>query len=95
MPDGSYGTETIVLNDSSAKNAAGVQSEDHIPLRKALKNAEDDFLASCIAISLTKMAVKCKKNLNIKKFNEMSIESSLIICALLKGPKKAVDMNNI
>jgi hypothetical protein len=41
------------------------------------------------------MAVKCKKNLNIKKFNEMSIESSLIICALLKGPKKAVDMNNI
>lgn len=95
LPDGSYGTETIVLDDPSAKNAAGVQSEDHIPLRKALKNAEDDFLASCIAISLTKMVVKCKKNLNIKKFNEMSVESSLIICALLKGSKKAVDMNNI
>lgn len=95
LPDGSYGTETIVLDDPSAKNAAGVQSEDHIPLRKALKNADDDFLASCIAISLTKMAVKCKKNLNMKKFNEMSVKSSLIICSLLKGSKKALDMNNI
>lgn len=91
LPDGSYGTETIVLDDPSAKNAAGVQADT--PLRKALKAAEDDFLASCIAISLTKLSVKCKKNLNMKKFNGMSVDSSLIICSLLKGSKK--DMTNV
>jgi len=93
LPDGSYGTETIVLDDPSKANAQNL-SEDHIPLRKALKNADDDFLASCISISLTKMVVKCKKNLNIKKFNTMSMESALIICALLKNHKKSIDMNN-
>ena len=91
LPDGSYGTETIVLDDPSAKNAAGVQADT--PLRKALKAADDDFLASCIAISLTKLSVKCKKNLNMKKFNGMSVDSSLIICSLLKGSKK--DMTNV
>ena len=91
LPDGSYGTETIVLEDPSAKTAAGLQAES--PLRKALKNADDDFLASCIAISLTKLSIKCKKNLNMKKFNGMSVDSSLIICSLLKGHKK--DMTNV
>ena len=37
LPDGSYGTETIVLDDPSKANAQNL-SEDHIPLRKALKN---------------------------------------------------------
>lgn len=60
MPDGSYGTETIVLDDSSAVND---KEEDQFPLRKCLKTSEDDFLASCVAISLTKLVVKCKKNL--------------------------------
>jgi len=53
-------------------------------LRKALKSAEDDFLASCLAITLTKLAVKTKKNMQIKKFNAMSAHSALIICSLLK-----------
>ena len=64
-------------------------------MRKALKNAEDDFLASCIAISLTKLAIKSKKNLQIKKFNKISVDSSLIICALLKAHGKTVDINNV
>ena len=81
--------------DDANKKASGAVDEDNIPLRKALRNADDDFLASCVAISLTKLAVKCKKNLNIKKFNKMAIGSSLIICAMLKGEKKNVDMNNI
>lgn len=62
LPDGSYGTETIVLDDPSKKVGLG-QDEDAIPLRKALKTADDDFLASCVAISITKLAVKSKKNL--------------------------------
>jgi len=39
------------------------KEEENMPLRKALKTTDDDFLASCIAISLTKLTVKCKKNL--------------------------------
>jgi len=81
MPDGSYGTETIYIDEGQQD----VQEEAIMPLRKCLRSAEDDFLASCVAISLTKLAVKCKKNLKIKEFNSMSIESSLIICALLKS----------
>lgn len=66
-----------------------------MPLRKCLINAEDDFLASCIAISLTKLTVKCKKNLKIKVFNTMSIESSLIVCALLKSKRTQSDQTNL
>ena len=63
-------------------------------MRKALKNAEDDFLGSCVSITLAKLAVKSKKNLQIKKYNKISVESALIICSLLKGSKKYVDANN-
>lgn len=84
LPDGSYGTETIVVDDAVKKDQQQ-DDQEQLPLRKALKNAEDDFLASCVAITLTKLAVKSKKNLNVKKFNQISLESSLIICALLKG----------
>lgn len=84
MPDGSYGTETIVVDDAAGKDQAN-DDQEQLPLRKALKNAEDDFLASCVSITLAKLAVKSKKNLNIKKYNVISVESSLIICALLKG----------
>jgi coatomer subunit beta len=61
MPDGSYGTETIYVDDPNAVNTQ--LTEELHPLRKCLINAEDDFLASCVAISLTKLTVKCKKNL--------------------------------
>ena len=93
LPDGSYGTETINLDDQAIKDQNN--SEDSIPLRKAIKSSEDDFLASCVSVSLAKLAIKSKKNLAIKKFNKMSIESSLIICALLRGQKKSPDVNNV
>lgn len=94
LPDGSYGTETIMVDDST-KNPASQKEEDLFPLRKCLKTSEDNFLASCVALSLTKLAVKCKKNLQIKKFNKFSVQSSLIICALLKQNKKQSDPNNL
>ena len=93
LPDGSYGTETINLDEKASKGL-DQSGEDSIPLRKSLRESEDNFLASCVGISLTKLAIKSKKNLNIKKFNRMSVESSLIICALLKGNKKTEDINN-
>ena len=58
LPDGSYGTETVVVDPTVQKN-----DEEDYPLRKCLQNADDDFLASCVAITLTKLAVKMKKNL--------------------------------
>ena len=92
LPDGSYGTETVYLDDP---NAAKNESEENLTIRKALKNADDDFLASCIAITLTKLAVKAKKNLQIKKYNKMSVEGALIVCALTKNPRKTIDINNM
>ena len=93
MPDGSYGTETIVLDDPFKKGGSQ-KEEDQYPLRKCLKSAEDDFLASCLGLTLTKLAIKSKKNLNLKKFNKMAVESSLVICALLKSTKKQTDVSN-
>ena len=46
-------------------------------------NTEDDYLASCLAVTLTKLAMKCKRNLSMK-YKQMSVDSILIICALLK-----------
>lgn len=93
LPDGSYGTETIMVDEQN-KHLASNKEEDQLPLRKCLISSEDDFLASCIAISLTKLTVKCKKNLQIKKFNRYSVHSSLIICALLKSQRTQKDPNN-
>eukprot|EP00347_Sterkiella_histriomuscorum_P009140 403342367 len=85
LPDGSYGTETIVLNDpAQAKLQHTSASDENLPLRKALINTDDDYLCSCLAITLTKLSIKAKKNLS-GKFNQMAIDSILIICALLKG----------
>ena len=64
LPDGSYGTETIVVDDpAKAKLASHNQHEDNLPLRKALISSEDDYLGSCLAITLTKLIIKTKKNL--------------------------------
>jgi len=81
--------------DDASQLTSAQKEDDQFPLRKALKTTDDDFLASCVAISLTKLTVKCKKNLNIKKFNNMAIESSLVVCALLKADRKSPDVNNL
>ena len=52
-------------------------------LRSALINSEDDYLASCLAVTMTKLTVKAKKNLSMT-FKAMSVDSILIICAMLK-----------
>ena len=65
MADGSYGTETIVLDDpAKAKlQSHSAHSDENLPLRRALTTTEDDYLASCLAVTLTKLAIKSKKNL--------------------------------
>ena len=56
-------------------------------MRRALVNTEDDYVSSCLAITLTKLAIKTKKNLSTK-YNQMAVDSILIICALMKGHQK-------
>ena len=46
-------------------------------------NTEDDYLASCLAITLTKLSMKAKRNLSTA-YKQMSVDAILIICALLK-----------
>lgn len=90
MPDGSYGTETIVLDDPAKAKLQNInQSEDSLPLRKAIISTEDDYLASCLAVTLTKLAIKTKKNFAAhSKYNQIVVDSILITCALLKGQQK-------
>lgn len=56
-------------------------------MRKALINSDDDYIGSCLAITLTKLVVKTKKNLS-QRYNQMAVDAILIICALLKGHQK-------
>jgi hypothetical protein len=89
MQDGSYGTETIVLDDpAKAKLSLMSQHEENMPLRKALTNAEDDYIGSCLAITLTKLVIKTKKSLISAKFNSMAVDTILIVCALLNASNK-------
>lgn len=61
--------------------------ESYLPLRYALIHTEDDYLASCLAVSMTKLAIKTKKNMS-KNFKPMVVESVLILCAMLKSPHR-------
>lgn len=71
LPDGSYGTETIVIDDPMKAKALQAlnQSEDQFPLRKSLTMNEDDYLGSCLCVTLTKLVLKMKKYLKQKKSN--------------------------
>lgn len=56
----------------------------YLPLRNALVNTDEDYLASCLTVTLTKLTIKAKRNLSLS-FKTMSVDSILIICSLLKG----------
>ena len=67
LPDGSYGTQTIVVEDGSS--SAAKQSADecsYLPLRNALVNTDEDYLASCLTVTLTKLTIKSKRNLSLQ-----------------------------
>jgi hypothetical protein len=81
--DGTYGTQTIVLDDPQKAKELLKDDQDDRPLRKAITVTEDDYLGNCLAISLSKLVIKTKKNLN-NKYSQMAVDSILIICAVLK-----------
>jgi len=86
LPDGSYGTQTIVVEDEASRSAAAAQTQDecaYLPLRNALVNTEDDYLASSLAVTMTKLTIKAKRNLSMAH-KQMSLDAILVICALLK-----------
>lgn len=86
LADGSYGTQTIVVEDEASRSAAAASAQDecsYLPLRNALVNTEDDYLASSLAVTLTKLTIKARRNLSIAH-KQMSVDAILVICALLK-----------
>jgi hypothetical protein len=46
-------------------------------------NADDDYLASCLAVTLAKLAIKAKKRLCLS-YKAISVDSILIMCSMLK-----------
>lgn len=58
----------------------------YLQLRNSLVNSEDDYLASCLAITLTKLTVKSKRNLS-NSYKSMTVDTILIVCAMLKERK--------
>jgi len=65
LPDGSYGTQTIVVDDGNTGQPAKDRDESsYLPMRKALMATEDDYLSTCLAITLTKLVIKSKRNMS-------------------------------
>ena len=93
LPDGSYGTQTVVLEDEVKQPTAEMDECSYLPLRNALVNQDDAYLASCLAVTLTKLTIKAKKNLCLT-FKTMSVDSILIICSLLKKKSKKSSKQN-
>ena len=50
-------------------------------------------MGSCLAVTLTKLVIKTKRNLK-NKFNEMAVDTILIICAMMKNGKRKQDQTN-
>jgi hypothetical protein len=53
-----------VVDGAQKSESHGKAEESYLPLRYALINTEDDYLASCLAVSLTKLVIKTKKNMS-------------------------------
>lgn len=65
LPDGSYGTQTVMVdNDKKSQVNGKVDECTYLPLRNQLVTSEDDFLASCLAVTLAKLVIKSKKRLS-------------------------------
>ena len=52
--------------DNQNKSSSGKIDEcSYLFLRNALVTSEDDYLASCLAVTLAKLAIKSKKRLSL------------------------------
>ena len=80
LEDGSYGQKTVMLDETTKKSE---NDESYLQLRNALITSEDDFLQSSLSVTLSKLTVKAKKNLSMS-YKAMSVDTILIICAMLK-----------
>jgi coatomer subunit beta len=87
LQDGSYGTETVIVDEKSRAQSKNQKEREDTYFRRALLGAEDDYISSCVAITLIKLVIKTKKNMS-NKFNQMTVDSILIICQLLKLHQK-------
>jgi coatomer subunit beta len=82
LADGSYGTETVSVDDHKASHAADKQDEHKYPLREFIEG-EEFFLVGVLSISICKLIIKMKKRLN-GKFKKMSVNALIFFCSYLR-----------
>ena len=81
------------MDDEVKTQTADLDECSYLPLRNALVNQDDSYLASCLAVTLSKLTIKAKRNLSLS-FKQMSVDSILIICSLLKRKAKKASKAN-
>ncbi|CAI2382718.1 unnamed protein product [Moneuplotes crassus] len=93
LPDGSYGTETIYVDEHKIQDN-NEDDEPKYPLRKFIES-EEFFLCGVLSLCICKLIIKMKKKLN-KAFKKMSVESLIFFCSYLKihQENKKLDPDN-
>lgn len=66
----------------------------YLPLRNALVHSEDDYLASCLAVTLAKLAIKSKKRLCLA-YKSQSIDGILIMSSMLRERQNKNDFKRM
>ena len=83
LADGSYGTETIVVDERKHTNQDEIHDlNTRYPLREFIES-EEFFLWGVLSITLWKIIIKLKQKLN-KNFKKMSIDSLIFFCSYLR-----------
>lgn len=83
LADGSYGTETIIVDDK--KHTSTDQLNDlnvRHPLRDFIE-AEEFFLCGVLSITLCKLILKMKQKMN-KNYKKMSVDSLIFFCSYIR-----------
>ena len=83
LADGSYGTETIVVDDRKHANTDEQQDTNvRHPLRDFIES-EEFFLCGVLSITLWKIIIKMKQKMN-KSFRKMSVDSLIFFCSYIR-----------
>jgi len=84
LADGSYGTETVVVDENNKPTKASDTNEQEVktPIRNLIE-AEEFFLCGVLSLSLFKLILKTKKKMS-KSFKKMSVETLIFYCSYLR-----------
>jgi coatomer subunit beta len=84
LPDGSYGTETVVIDDKTKSNRVDLHNEHEtkFPLREFIEG-EEFFLCGILGLSMLKIILKTKKKMQ-KSFKKMAVDTLIFLCSYLR-----------